>query len=234
MRKQYLIWFCLLGLVGGAIRPPAFAQTTGQTTGVVIPEGTEIQLTLSEPLSSKLNDVGDEVVASLRRDVVVDGRTLLRKGIEVIGRVTLAARARRPFKGGRMHITFERIRIDGQEQRLSAVVRSASDFGRDEKVNTSSEGTLKQGVSGGDLLRNVGTAAGIGMIGATIAILASAGDRNTGGFGGFGIGRGGAVTGAAILGGSVVAGVFLTKGKEVRLDSGAIIRIKLERALNVE
>lgn len=230
MQQRFLICICLLGLVAATYRPLALSQSAG----IVIPEGTEMQLSLSEPLSSKLNDVGDEVYAVLRRDVVVDGRTLLRRGVEVIGRVTFVKSSGRPFKGGRMHVTFERIRIDGIDRKLSVVIRSASDFARDEKIKTDDEGSLAQGTSGGDVLRNVGTAAGIGMVGATIAILASARDRNVGGFGGVGIGRGGAVTGAAILGGSVVAGVLLTKGKEVRLDSGAVIRLRLERALNVE
>lgn len=230
MQQRFLICICLIGLVAEVFQPCALAQSSG----IVIPEGTEMQLSLSEPLSSKLNDVGDEVYAMLRRDVVVDGRTLLRRGVEVIGRVTLVQSAGRPFKGGRMHVTFERIRIDGIDRKLSVVIRSASDFARDEKIKTNDEGTLAQGTSGGDVLRNVGTAAGIGMVGATIAILASARDRNVGGFGGVGIGRGGAVTGATILGGSVVAGLLLTKGKEVRLDSGAVIRLRLERALNVE
>ena len=226
MRKQFLTHICLAVLIWGAPSP----VVRGQSTGLIIPEGTEIQLSLSEPLSSKLSDVGDEVYATIRRDVVIDGKTLLRRGTEVIGRVTLVQSASRPFKGGKLHVTFERVRIDGEDQKLSAVIRSASDFARDEKVQTNSEGTLKEGTSGGDLLRNVGTAAGIGMIGATIAILASTSDRD---FGGYSISRGGAVTGAAILGGSVVAGVLLTKGKEVRLDPGAIIRLKLERALSV-
>ena len=224
MKREFGVFVCLLALLlPGAV----FAQTPDR----VIPEGTEFQLSLSEPLSSKLNDVGDEVYATIRRDVVVDGRTILPKGTEVIGRVTLAKAAGRPFKGGRLHVTFERVRLDGQEQRLAVVVRSAADFSRDEKVKASSEGTLTEGTSGGDLLRNVGTAAGIGSIGVTIAILTSIKDRTGEGYSS--IGRGGAVAGASILAASVVVGVVLTKGKEVRLEPGAIIRVRLERPLSV-
>lgn len=227
MNKQFLVRICLIALLLGTTAQPARPQGAG----LVIPEGTEIQLSLAEPLSSKLNEVGDEVFATVRRDVFVDGQRVLRRGAEVVGRVTLVQAARRPLKGGKMHVTFDRVRFDGQEYRLSAIIRSASDFARDEKISTNSEGTLKQGAGGGDVLRNVGTAAGIGMIGVTIAILSSTSDRS---FGGVGLSRGGAVTGAAVLGGSVVAGVLLTRGKEVRLDQGAIIRLRLERPLNVE
>lgn len=226
MRKHFGVFVCLLALLCAGLPRGVTAQASDR----VIPEGTELQLSLSEPLSSKLNDVGDAVFATVRREVVVDGKTLLPRGTEISGRVTLANAAGRPFKGGKLHITFDRVRIDGQDQKLSVVIKSASDFARDEKITATSEGTLKEGTSGGDVLRNVGTAAGIGGIGVTIAILAGVrGDRGYYG----GISRGGAIAGASILGASVVAGVLLTKGKEVRLDSGAIIRVKLERPLSV-
>ncbi len=226
MKRHFRVFVCVLVLLFAGIPQRASSRTTDR----VIPEGTELQLLLSEPLSSKLNDVGDVVFATIRRDVIVDGQTILPRGTEVTGRVTLANAAGRPFKGGRLHVTFDRVRIDGQDQKLAVIVKSVSDFARDEKVTATSEGTLKEGTSGGDLLRNVATAAGIGGIGVTIAILA--GSQGNGGYYG-GISQGGAIAGASILGGSVVAGVLLTKGKEVRLDSGAVIRVKLERSLTV-
>ncbi len=230
MLKKFGLLVSLLALCALSLRPVGLAQS--QERRNVIPEGTEIQLTLRDPVSSKLSEAGDEVIAVVRRDVIADGFKLLREGTEVIGRVTLAEPAKRPFKGGRLHLTFDRIRIDGQEQKLSAIIKSASDFTRDEKVKSDSEGTLKGGKDGGKVLQNVGAAAGIGMIGVTIAILAGSRD----GFGGFygGVSRGAAVTGASILGGSVVAGVFMTKGKEVRLDERAIIRLKLERPVSLD
>ncbi len=230
MVKRLLTLLCTIALVCPALGEPSSVQSSD----IIIPEGTEIQLTLRDPLSSKLSEVGDEVLATVRRDVVVNGRTLLPQGTEVIGRVTLAQPARRPLKGGMLHLTFERVRLEGGEQRLSAVIRSASDFTRDEKVKADSEGTLKGGAGGGQVLQNVTTAAAIGGIGATIIILASADRNSIGGLGGVGISRGGAVAGASVLGASVITGIFLTKGKEVRLDEGAIIRLKLERPLAIE
>lgn len=228
MLKRFFLIVCLLALAQ-PVRP-VLAQA--QNSAPEVPAGTEIQLSLRDPLSSKLSEPGDEVIATIRRDVVIDGRTVLRQGTEVIGRVTLAEAAGRVFKGGRLHITFERIRIDGQEQKITAVIKSASDFSRDEKIKSDDEGTLKGGKDGGKVLQNVGTAAGIGMIGVTIAILAG---RDNNGFGGFygGISQGGAVAAGAILGGSVITGLLMTKGKEVRLDQNAIIRLKLERPVAI-
>ncbi len=226
MLKQVFVFVCLVALA----RPFGFGQSDNPRPE--IPAGTELQLSLRDPLSSKLSEPGDEVIATVRRDVVIDGRTVLKQGTEIIGRVTLAESAKRPFKGGRLHITFERIRLDGREQKITAIIKSASDFARDEKIKSDGEGTLKGSVDGGKVLRNIGLAAGIGSIGVTIAILASAEDRGFyGGIGG--ISSGAAIAGASVLGASVVTGALLTKGKEVRLDEHAIIRLKLERPISI-
>ena len=233
MLKQIFVFVCLVALV----RPFGFGQSFEQAGNQrpEIPAGTELQLSLRDALSSKLSEPGDEVIATVRRDVVIDGRTVIKQGTEIIGRVTLAESAKRPFKGGRLHITFELIRLDGQEQKITAIIKSASDFARDEKVKSDGEGTLKGGKDGGKVLRNIGTAAGIAGIGVTIAILASAEDRGYyGGYGGIGgISSGAAIAGASVLGASVVTGALLTKGKEVRLDERAIIRLKLERPIAI-
>ncbi|MGH9769255.1 MAG: hypothetical protein ACREAB_17660 [Blastocatellia bacterium] len=229
MLKRFCLTFCLLALVG----PACLAQA--QSAENIIPVGTEIQLTLRDPVSSKLSEPGDEVIAVVRRDVVVDGRRVLREGTEVVGQVTLAQAAKRPLKGGRLHIRFDRIRLEGEEQKISAVMKSASDFTRDEKAKSDGEGTLHGGVDGGKVIDNVLTAASLGSIGVTIAILAgqAASDNQFGGFIG-GISQGGAIAGASVLGGSAITGVFMTKGKEVRLDEHAVVRLKLVRPVSLE
>jgi hypothetical protein len=227
MLKRYCLSVCLFALIGLAISPTSFAQA--QSGESIIPEGTELQLALLDPISSKLSEPGDEIRAVVRRDVYVDGRRLLREGTEVIGRVTLAQPARRMMRGGRLHITFDRIRLEGEEQKIAVVMKSASDFTRDEKVKSDPEGTLKGGADGGKVVDNVVKGAQIGGAGVTIAILsgiASSGGRS--------IPTGAAVGGLAVLGGSIVAGVLLTKGKEVRLDSSAVIRLKLVRPITLE
>ena len=227
MLKRYCLSVFLFTLIGLAISPAGFAQE--QSGESVIPEGTEIQLALLDPVSSKLSEPGDEIRAVVRRDVVVDGRRLLREGTEVIGRVTLAKPAGRPLKGGQLHITFDRIRLEGSEQKIAAVLKSASDFTRDEKVKSDGEGTLKQGASGGDVFNNVLKATALGQAGVTIALLGGLASSDRGVFP-----RGAAIGGLAGMGASMAAGILLTKGKEVRLDQSAIIRLKLVRPVTIE
>jgi hypothetical protein len=227
MLKRYCLSVFLFTLIGLAISPASFAQE--QSSESIIPEGTEIQLALLDPVSSKLSEPGDEIRAVVRRDVFVDGRRLLREGTEVIGRVTLAKPAGRPLKGGQLHITFDRIRLEGSEQKIAALLKSASDFTRDEKVKSDGEGTLKQGASGGDVINNVLTATAIGQAGVTIALLGGLASSDGGGFP-----RGAAIGGLAGMGASMAAGVLLTKGKEVRLDQNAVIRLKLVKPVSIE
>ncbi len=238
MKKRFCIWLFLFALVLPnlpAQTPSApSASPTQEQAKLVIPEGTLLQLSLREPVSSKLSEVGDEVLATIKKDVVVEGVTLLKAGTEVIGRVTIVKPAKRPLKGGMLHLSFDRIRFDnGLERKLVAIVQSAADFERDEKISSNGEGTMKGGKSGGDALKNVGAAAGIGGAAATIIILAGrSGSTSPFGLGGI---SGGSVVGAAsVIGGSMLVGILLTKGKEVRLDPGSIVRLKLERPLSVE
>jgi hypothetical protein len=253
MKKRFFVWLFLFAFVtpnlpaqtqsppAAQTAQPAPSEQAAQVTSAppeqpkfVIPEGTLLQLSMREPISSKLSEAGDEVLATLKKDVFVNGELLLREGTEILGRVTLVKPAKRPLKGGLLHLSFDRIRFDnGYERKLVAIVQSASDFARDEKISGNGEGTLKGGKAGGDVLRNVGTAGGIAGSAATIIILV--GQNNNGlpfGFGG--ISSGSAIAAASVIGGGLLAGVLLTKGKEVRLEPGTVVRLRLERSLLLE
>jgi hypothetical protein len=202
----------------------AYGQSSDQR--LVIPAGTVIQLSLRDPLSSKLSEVGDEVEATLRRNLVIGGSQVLPEGTLFKGRVTLIQPAKRTLKGGQLQVTFDRVQINGQERRLYSIVDSASNFRRDQKFEGDSEGTLKSGKNGNEVLGNITRGATIGMIGATIAILSSV-DRGR-------ISATGGAVGAAMIGGGVAAGVLLSKGQEIRLDPDTMLRLKLERELAVD
>ncbi len=57
-------------------------------TTAVLPEGTVIDVRLSDHLSSATNQVGDTFEAILDRDLIVDGQMLAPKGSRVTGKVT--------------------------------------------------------------------------------------------------------------------------------------------------
>jgi hypothetical protein len=220
MLSRICLFLCSIVLIHSL----AYGQSSDQS--LVIPSGTVLQLSLRDPLSSKLSEVGDEVEATLRRNLVIDGSRLLPEGTVFTGRVTLIQPARRTLKGGQLQVTFDRVQIDGQERKLYSIIKSASNFRRDQKFESDGEGTLKGGKNGDAALGNVVRGATIGTIGASIAILSSI-DRGR-------ISATGGAVGAAMIGGGAAAGILLSKGQEIRLDPDTILRLKLERPLAIE
>ena len=100
-----------------------------------LPEGTEIQVRLEQPLSSKTAQVEDRVDASVALPVQLDGRVVLPAGTRVSGVVSGVQRAQRPVKGGRLDLRFDSIYTDDRTRRdvrASVVsVKESIDLGGD-------------------------------------------------------------------------------------------------------
>jgi len=107
MSQFWLLLICATTLVQGTVVPPRplsvqQLESPGVPSGVpelVIPAGTELQLNLHDPLSSKLSEPGDEVIATLRREITADGMVLLPRGTEFFGKVTSAVPAKKTIQG---------------------------------------------------------------------------------------------------------------------------------------
>jgi hypothetical protein len=93
-----------------------------------LPEGTEIQVRLEQPLSSKTAQVEDRVEASVALPVQLDGRVVLPAGTRVRGVVSGVQRAERPVKGGRLDLRFDSIYLDDRTRKdLRASVASVKE-----------------------------------------------------------------------------------------------------------
>jgi outer membrane murein-binding lipoprotein Lpp len=93
---------------------------------VTLPQGTEVQVQLDQPLSSATARVEDRVTASVARPVVAEGRVVIPAGSRVEGTVQSAQPARRPARGGRLDVSIDRqVLADGrslpQQSRLVSV-----------------------------------------------------------------------------------------------------------------
>jgi hypothetical protein len=67
---------------------PAAKATVGLTKAkLLIPSGTQLRVSLIDPLSTDTNSAGDRFLASMAESVVIDGTTVLQKGTKVRGRV---------------------------------------------------------------------------------------------------------------------------------------------------
>ncbi len=87
---------------------------------MTIPAGTRLVVRMIDSINSETNKVGDKFHASLAEDIVLDGRTVARKGADVYGRLVKAIDA--GTITGRSHLTLEltEIRINGQLHSLSS------------------------------------------------------------------------------------------------------------------
>ena len=147
------------------------------TSGVSLPEGTELTVRLEQPLSSRTARVEDRFEATVARPIYVDGRIVVPDGSRVQGTVAVAENAERPARGGKLSLSFDRLLLDdGTSVDLSTrLVQVREDLG--------SSGTVKQGAIGaaiGGILGRVlggtkGAIVGV-LIGGAGGVISSSGD----------------------------------------------------------
>ena len=212
MKRFFLFSFVLL------LNAITFAQSQ-PTNDAVLAEGTAAKLSLQTALSSKLSEVGDQVIATLYEPVrTADGRIVIPRGTEFVGRVTQVQAAKRPQKQATMTITFDTMRLAYGIEKVSTVVTAIDDYANDEKLKSKDgEGKVGAGRSGGRTARNAGTGAGIGGLGGVV--IGAAG----GGLGGV----------LASTGAGAIGGVLMTKGNDIKLQPGTILRIRFEREMTI-
>jgi hypothetical protein len=186
------------------------------TANIIVAEGSTAKLSLQTRLHSKLNEVGDEVTAVLYEPVRgSDGRVAIPRGTEFIGRVTQVQAAKRPQKQASMTVAFETMRMPYGTEKVAVTVASIDDYANDSKMKSKDgEGKVGGGRSGERTAKNAGIGGGLGSLGGLIM---------GGGLGGI---AGGA--GAGVLG-----GVLMTKGNDIKLEPGTILRIKFDRSVKV-
>lgn len=186
---------------------------------IVVAQGSTAKLSIQVRLSSKISEVGDEVTAILYESVRgSDGRVAIPKGTEFFGRVTQVQAAKRPQKEATMTIIFETMRMSYGIEKISTVVTAIDDYANDEKMKAKNdEGKVGAGKSGGRTARNAGIGGGLGSLGGVI--IGAAG----GGLGGL----------AGAAGAGVLGGVLMTKGNDIKLEPGTILRIRFERDVKV-
>lgn len=220
--NRYFLGALLAGLLF-SLNGSARAQTTPENTtsdanaahNITISEGTTARISLQSQLSSKISEVGDEVIGVLYESVrSSDGRVAIPRGTEFIGRVTQVQPAKRPQREATITITFEQMRMSYGVEKVSTIVTAIDDYANDEKYKSKDEeGKVGGGRSGSRTGRNAGTMGGIGgAIGGAI-----------GGLGGV---LGGAGAGA-------LGGVLMSKGNDIKLAAGTVLRVRFERPINL-
>lgn len=220
----------LLGLAGLATAqsPPATQTASasaparpGVATQLTIPAGTKVPLVLKQAISTKNAREGDAVYAQTTFPVVMDERIVIPAGTYVQGKISRVQRAGR-VKGRAevlMHFTTL-IYPSGYTVMLPGSVENVP--GAEKTSMKGDEGAIRQDGQGGE---KAGKAADRGIKGAEGGALA--GVLTTGSRTGAGVGAG--------IGGAVgIASAILTRGNDVRLDSGTTLEMVIQREVPLD
>lgn len=158
-----------------------------------IPAGTEMDVRLTETLSSETATVEQRFTAVTEADIYQDDRLLIPAGSRVRGVVSSVDRASRTDRRGELTLAFDQITVNGRNYEMRGTITEVFKAERDKEV------------------AKIGGGAGVGAI-----------------IGGIIGGVKGAILGAVIGAGGTVAA---TEGTDVKLESGTILRLKLDEPL---
>lgn len=181
-----------------------------------VPAGTRVLLTLLSPISSGSARAGNGVYMQTVTPITAGNETVIPPGSYVQGEVDRVTRPGKVKGRAELQIHFTSVTFpSGYHQSLQAAFGSAP---ADESATVDEkEGTIKEKGSVG---KDTATVAGTTTSGALIGAIANGGK-------GAGIGAG--------IGGVVgIASVLLTRGNEVRMNTGDPIEMVLERPLPLE
>jgi len=184
-----------------AARAEAPAVAARGARYATLPAGTTLRLRVDRAFGSDISRVEDPVAATLLRDVVVDGRTVLPRGSVASGYIADASRPGRVKGRGRVAVRFTRITPAGDDDRYTMSTRSWVAVA----PATKKKDALTIGLP----------AAGGAVVGALVN------------------GKKGAGIGALAGGGAGTAVVLTTRGKDVRVNRGATLAVRLAEPLAI-
>ena len=206
----------LIGCLCTAI--PARGNDPQPLRQATIQAETKARLTLQSQINSKLSEAGDVITAALAEPIYVEGEMVLARGAEFQGRIVAISPAKRGQRTSSMSINFDRVVTPSGAVLISAQVTAIDDWDKEETIKADAHGKMKGGHRGENTIDNMrkGTSLGLsaGIVGLVLGGAAGASGRQVLGIGGVGMAAG------------MIGGILLTKGKEIRVAQGSILRIK--------
>ncbi len=183
-----------------------------------LPAGTRIPVTLKHAISTKSARENDSVYAETSFPVLSNGHIVIPAGTYVQGVIQRSIRPGKVKGRGELVIHFNTLIFpSGYTLLLPGAIDSVPGAEKTE-MKDAKEGSIEsQGTKGKD----AGTIAGSAGTGAVLgaAVTRSAGGAGVGGLAGAGVG---------------LATVLLTRGPDVRIESGTLVEMVLERPIVVE
>jgi hypothetical protein len=139
--------------------------------------GTDIQVRLEQPLSSRTARMEDRFETTVVRDIRVNGRTVVPTGSRVRGIVQAAEAAERPAKPGKLELTFDTLTLPGGSRSdiRTRVISIKEDVDRGDTARKGGMGALLGAVLGRVVGGTKGALIGL-VVGGAGGIVASKGD----------------------------------------------------------
>lgn len=214
MRRHFVLW--TVAILMAVHQPVGLAAQTPSARGgasdqtITIQAGTMFKASLQTPVSTKLSEAGDLLYWTLYEPLRIDKEHVLPRGMELSGRVTFVKRPGRVKGKAQLYALMDGLETYYGTEPIAVSVDAADDLIEDEKIRADEEGKLKANRDLGHDLGKAERGASIGSM-ASIPIAIST-----------------ASLGAVILGPAVgaLAGVLLTRGKDIRLPAGTVFRMK--------
>jgi len=197
------------------VNTPTTASTPAANQ-VTIPAGTKVPLVLKHAISTKGAQEGDPVYAETNFPVVLNDHVLIPAGTYVQGKITHVQRAGR-IKGRaevQMHFTTL-IYPSGYTVMLPGSLENVP--GADKTKMKGEEGTIQQDGQTGEKIGTVASTAGTGAV-----------------IGGLSRGGKGALVGGGIGGAVGTAIALLTRGNDVKLESGTTVEMVIQREVALD
>ena len=187
------------------------------TDKLTIPSGTKFKTRLETPISSKLSEVGDTIIVTLLEPMAIGSQHVLPRGTEMTGKVTFVKRPGKVKGRAEVYALINELTTNYGSEPIHVSIDAADDVANDERIRADEEGKLKSGNNLGDDLEDATRGASLGSLATTPVAIAT--DS----------------VGAAIAGPAVgaIAGLLLSRGKEVRLPVGTVFRMKFDKDLTV-
>ena len=184
---------------------------------LTISSGTKFKTRLETPISSKISEVGDTIVVTLLEPMVINDHYSLPRGMEMTGKVTFVKRAGKVKGRAEVYALINELTTNYGAEPIQVSIDAADDIANDEKIRTDEEGKLKSDRDLGDDLEDATRGATLASLGSTPVAIAT---RSAGP----------AIAGPAA---GAVAGLLLSRGKEIRLPVGTVLRMKFDKPLTL-
>ena len=214
--RKHMKWTNLILLLSVLLTDPlrTLCQDLDKLT---IPAGTKFKTRLETPISSKVSEVGDTIIVTLLEPMAIDALHVLPRGTEMTGKVTFVKRAGKVKGRAEVYALINELTTNYGAESIHVSIDAADDVANDEKIRTDEEGKLKSNKDLGDDMEDVARGASLGSLASTPVAIAT--DS----------------VGAAIAGpaAGAIAGLLLSRGKEVRLPVGSVFRMKFDKELTL-